>query len=986
MQREHVTLLPYGDDPLALLAQHLLEDFSEQLPDLTPDTIGATVLLSEAHAAKRLRHLLLQQAEQQGIHALLCPRILNIRDWAKLQFNKYHPLPHDICGQHQRELILFDALTQHRELLGSGSPWHLTDDLLKLFDQLTLNQKQLPDNYDQFEKEIAEAYGLSAEDFPALGREAMLVYTLWHAWHTQLNAETVFDSEAAYLLGLNADLQNNTDTLYIAGYHQFEEAEKNWLKKLIEKQRCQIYLHGQIKLSQTESVENLGTDSDKYHPDTPITNLANTFNLKENTFTENSYTQFINTCYQNDQQPFIQRAAQFSTIPSTEIDERLKLLFCKGHEEQAHAVELQVRRWLLEGKNNIGIVTENRRLARRVRALLERADVPLQDLAGWALSTTRAGAVLERWLECIEEDFSHLPLLDLLKSPFVFNQLESEKVKHATYRLEHDIIRQENIASNLQRYKKTIHSRAERLQWSSEISETLLNMLESFEAANELLKPLLKGSHNAEVFIDQLSASLELLGMTHLLQDDAAGSRILEMLETLKHSAQKYSLEFKWSDFRTWVGRSLEHFVFSPEQAGGSPVCLMGLAQSRLQQFDALIIASAEHEHLPGKTNLTPFFNNAVRQQLNVSTTHELLTDRFHHFRRLLESAPQILITANDEENGEEVPLSPWLEIIQRFYQQTYSASLEDNELKKLISNPDTFVIRCSEESLPVKTQQAKTTLPKELVPKQYSPSSYQKLMDCPYQFFATHGLNLSPNEEVQEALSKSDYGERVHRCLEAFHQNVEWLAGPFKDKLSEKNKQQAIDVLEEISQQVFARDLDESFEHSGWLEKWLQLIPDYINWQIKNTELWQFHEAEHKSKIVWQKDIELGGRLDRLDENENGLSIIDYKTGKSASLTEIEQGEAVQLPFYALLAEAEFNKPVNQVSYLNLDNKVKLGTQLSNNEDEALATISQKIGQRLALLIEEMKAGNTLTAWGDEGTCQYCNINRLCRKQAWEN
>jgi ATP-dependent helicase/nuclease subunit B len=124
-----------------------------------------------------------------------------------------------------------------------------------------------------------------------------------------------------------------------------------------------------------------------------------------------------------------------------------------------------------------------------------------------------------------------------------------------------------------------------------------------------------------------------------------------------------------------------------------------------------------------------------------------------------------------------------------------------------------------------------------------------------------------------------------------------------------------------------------------------------------------------------------LGGRLDRLDKNESGLSIIDYKTGKSASQKEIESGEAVQLPFYALLAEAELNKSVSRVSYLNLGSQVKFGAQLS---DDALDTISHQIGERLAQIINDMSNGKSLIAWGDESTCQYCNIDRLCRKQAW--
>jgi ATP-dependent helicase/nuclease subunit B len=392
-------------------------------------------------------------------------------------------------------------------------------------------------------------------------------------------------------------------------------------------------------------------------------------------------------------------------------------------------------------------------------------------------------------------------------------------------------------------------------------------------------------------------------------------------------------------------------------------------------------IASAEHEHLPGKTNPTPFFNNAVRAQLNLNTTHEMLTERFHHFRRLLEAAPEILITANNEENGEEVPLSPWLEIIHRFYLQTYSSSLEDQELKNIVGNPDTFVIRCTEKSLPDKTTQAKSSLPKKLVPTRYSPSSYQTLMNCPYQFFAGHGLNLSASEEVQEALSKSDYGERVHRCLEAFHKNVNGLPDSFNEIVTEKNRESAIHSLEEISQQVFARDLDNSFEHSGWLQQWLKLIPAYIDWQIKNASEWQFYDAELQSTIAWKDNIELKGRLDRLDKNETGLGIIDYKTGKSAKLSEIQQGEAVQLPFYALLAETKLEKPVSSVSYLSLSSTVKFGSQLSGDE---LVSISQKIAERLEQIITEMNNGKTLTAWGGEDICSYCDMKRICRRQAW--
>ena len=59
--------------------------------------------------------------------------------------------------------------------------------------------------------------------------------------------------------------------------------------------------------------------------------------------------------------------------------------------------------------------------------LLDRAGITLQDSGGWALSTTSAAAALECWLQTVEEDFAHQPLLAVLKSPFIFPDNEREE-------------------------------------------------------------------------------------------------------------------------------------------------------------------------------------------------------------------------------------------------------------------------------------------------------------------------------------------------------------------------------------------------------------------------------------------------------------------------------------------------------------------------------------------------------------------------------
>jgi ATP-dependent helicase/nuclease subunit B len=77
-----------------------------------------------------------------------------------------------------------------------------------------------------------------------------------------------------------------------------------------------------------------------------------------------------------------------------------------------------------------------RLVARRARALLERAQVLVKDEAGWAFSTTSAATAVGRWLDVAGGDCYHRDLLDLMKSPFVFQDWGREARRHAVWRLE----------------------------------------------------------------------------------------------------------------------------------------------------------------------------------------------------------------------------------------------------------------------------------------------------------------------------------------------------------------------------------------------------------------------------------------------------------------------------------------------------------------------------------------------------------------------
>jgi len=964
-----VFLASYGEDVVASLAELIIRHNTSSLPDLSQ----AIVLLPDLQAAPRLRRLLLGLAAEHGVSALIGPQIHTLSGWLS-QFGNIPAQPQ--LAPEQRELMLTEILMEHPQLYGKGSPWTLARSLGELFDELTLHQARLPADYTEFIQILSKAYDARSLVSGALGREASLVHTLWHAWHQQLQMEGVIESSTAHLLKLatcSASLTTNT-RLYLAGFHHFSRTELGWLKQLLENRQACVIIEGSNATA---------TNGWKYHPDAVPGGLLELLGQTPHSIdikTKNPVTEFLDAAYSQQGPPLRERAKLFAThLPQSPVAERMFLYEAANADEEARAVDIQVRRWLLEGHQQIGIVTENRRLARQVRALLEQGGVSIADSAGWALSTTSAAASLERWLQTVEEEFDQQPLLDLLKSPFIFAGQDREQLKTATYRFERDIVRNGNIARGIQRYRLHLENRQQQLpSWTEQTAREIRQLLNQLELAAKPLCEHLQGEHNPKQFIKALQLSMEKLGMQQALAEDDAGSCILRQIDQLSGAAENSRLKMSWREFRSWLGDALERCHFCPP-ASGSRVQLMNLAQSSLASFDALVIAAVEREYLPGTEAPSPFFNDAVRLELGLPASREHLVERFYLFRRLLQAAPQVLLTLRKEQDGEEIIPSPWLENLRAFHYLTYSLHLSDNGLPALIHNPRAIVFRCDTTALPEPCKKPAPAAPPGLLPRTISASSYQQLMNCPYQFFAARCLGLAPPEAIREALAKSDYGERIHRSLEAFHGDIPNLPGPFQAPFEEHCREQAILLLEQISDQVFADDLEDNFMHRGWLQQWKNIIPDYIDWQIRRNGEYRLKTVEIRCEVDnFTPSAKLRGRIDRMDENNEGIAIVDYKTGPVANREEILSGESVQLPFYALLT----NKEINRCEYLQLDNKgVKSCSVL---EGEELQYITNGISKRLKNLLEAIHNRANLPAWGDERTCGHCSLSGVCRRQSW--
>ena len=919
------------------------------------------MLLPDLLFAPALRRHLLEAARQHDCSALLGPHISTPDLWLTANDQQHGVTP----GQARRELMLVEAIRQHPDVFGDQDPWSLAASLITLFDELTLHRIPIPDDLDSFTARLQSAYDIPDRLPEPLGLEARVIYRLWQAWHTQLAEQDLLDPGMAMLQRLAQHKSNGTgQPFFFIGFDEMNSAELEWVTRLIRAGHCLCLLrptHPARDEQPATAIEQLQLQAASLpKPGTPL-------------------CECLDAVFKATDGTLKQRAEALRGWHDTSpLEPNLRTLATDSAEQEARAIDLQVRSWLIDGHQPIGIVTEDRRLGRRVRALLERAGITLQDPGGWALSTTSAAAALERWLQTVEEDFAHQPLLDVLKSIFILPREDREQLAGSVYRLETDIIRHGNIARGLRRYHDHIDRRLQHFNTplTAESAKQLHYLLNQLDQSADPLRDCLTGEHPARHMLLQLRSSLEQLGMWQCLDQDPAGMRILQEWRLLHDAAQHCELEMSWTEFRSWLGNALEHHVFRPA-SGPGPVYLLTLQQAQLGHYAGLIIGACDTHYLPPAPARSPFFNDPVRTELGLPGWSQQYRLQLNRFRCLLESAPQVLLTWHRENNGEALTQSPWLALLESFQALAWKSSLHDAQLEAKLRHPGTRVAGNHPLPLPSATATPRPVLPPGKLPQRLSVSAHGSLIDCPYQFFASSGLQLRAREEVRQALEKSDYGSLVHQALEIFHQGRDGYPEPFNKHITPDNHTAAVEQLEQISRRVFTQGVEDNYEHRAWHRRWQALIPLYINWQQTHQQQWHFAAGERDAEYPITATHRLHGRLDRIDQGPAGEDVLDYKTGAAPKQAVVESGEAVQLPSYALLLE----QPPVRVEYLLLGDKVETGAAL---EGQALTELTQAVQQRLKTLLEQLESGTPLPAWGDDKTCQYCDMEGLCRKQAW--
>lgn len=889
------------------VAQHIVAQHPQEIPDLR----RAVVLLPNYHVAQPLAQSLARAAKSP---ALLLPQMVTLNDWAQTV-----TLAQTITPDSCRATALYQAL-RTRRWFPDADLWGITQELLALLHELTQNQVTLPQNEADFVVHLEQAY--QAKRGVAMQFEARLVHELWYA----MSSAGELDSAGAYQQRLAQLAQQASAPLTVLMTSDLAAPEARFIEAYRERAPVTIFDLRELAAHQPACAALVSLSSPLTQPEEERGGPPSL----------------------RDQATHLRKH-----FPQGSLSQRLRLFGAHGLEQEAGAAEMQVRRCLLEGKKNIAIVAQDRLVARRVRALLERAEILVSDETGWTFSTLSVSTVLMRWLDALQSDFYYQDLLDLLKSPFIFADQAASERKQAVYQLE-QLVRKRGVSVHLEAF-------IELSQGEAEVQSSLVRLRQ----AAELLR---KKSDTLSGWLSALHDSLEILGILHGLEGDDAGVQLLQALHTWQRELQADTTRFSLPEWRHWLTQQLDAHTFH-DTSITSPVLLTHLTATRWRSFDAVLLLGCDADHLPGSERNGLWFNDAVRAALGLPTRAANLAQQSDDLMALLAMNTTVLVTWQTSTNGEANLLSPYLEMLRTLHELAYGDDLADQELGALVEHAQ---VRSAEFALPHAAVMPAPQVEPGLIPGRISVSGYNSLVACPYQFYARHILRLNELDEVREGVEKRDYGEWAHSILHRFHQQYPVLAQHGHEQLSS--------ALHRISDEEFAPAIQRDYLARAWLQRWKQAIPVYIESQLQSEEEgWRFQKGEDSFELPVTDTVLLHGRVDRVDAQAakgGALRVLDYKMMDANRLRNKlkEAGEDVQLPCYAYAYQA------GEAAYISIEkDKVAAVAPMQDLPELARANM-----ERLRTVFTQMHGGTALPAHGVEEACAYCEMRGLCRKGEW--
>jgi len=550
-------------------------------------------------------------------------------------------------------------------------------------------------------------------------------------------------------------------------------------------------------------------------------------------------------------------------------------------------------------------------------------------------------------------------------------------------------------------YEDTVLKKVDRDTTEPLRMEILKHCLTAFESANTL-EDLANG-------LAGLAAALhkhgEKLWHTYLVDAECLFRLTSSVIPQLK-GAEASTAEFSKTTLYSFLRRMLsqERVSFEPEPLAGLQV--LGVLETRLLRFKRLFIIDAVEERLPGTNPFDPLLPDPLRRLIGLPDTRERDNVSGYNFYRLLMGADEAVIYY---QSGIQPGLLDSKSVRSRYVEQLLWE--REKQDKRLIETGDSLIraVTFPTSSMPTGVKSIPMTngmhenLKSTLEEKGLSPSRLDQYMNCPKQFFYSYLTRIRPISQVDEDGDRSEFGSLIHEVLREF---LTPHIGR-KTDLGGLDPAPLLALFNELfrSSDLFARlpfDTRMALIRTGRHRLEIFLANQGTTTLIGLERTMEASIDEHGLTIP------LKGQLDRIEKQDHGIMILDYKTGggvmpKKGFWEDLELWDricnytpstpdamllpdlaktvqSIQLPAYLhLFSECEKQKPYDAgLIKLAEDGKIQWLFGPKWTDEERMEAVDAMTPRLINTLVRHMLGTSKFTA--QPGLrCQWCDYKAPC-------
>ncbi|WP_228286252.1 PD-(D/E)XK nuclease family protein [Arcobacter vandammei] len=427
--------------------------------------------------------------------------------------------------------------------------------------------------------------------------------------------------------------------------------------------------------------------------------------------------------------------------------------------------------------------------------------------------------------------------------------------------------------------------------------------------------------------------------ITNYFKNNETNNELLEKYEELIFKLQTIlftqNFELKLKDVFKIFLQKLAKITLDDAHSG--KVTVMGLLETRLINFDAVIICDFNDEFVPKLSSKDKFLSTKIKNMANLPTKFDRENLQKYYYKRLLDNSKNLFVSFVNSQNSQ----------ISRFANELFSKKIDsssnDKSYEGILYN-NSF-LNYSDEIIEEKIDLTKIS---------WSASSLKKFLDCRRKYYLENILKIK-NHKISLVPENFELGSIIHKILE------ELIKSGNKDK----------------------KYLDELFIKYGKTNPFLVL-----DLEVYREKLYDFLDFEKKRVNVKNIDLEknfntffngiaINGVIDRVDLNDSIYELIDYKTSKNLSIdTEktYEKSHDFQLEFYYIGAKELYKADEIRAYYFSLYDTLLKEEIMLEKKLELLSSVFDELKELSKEKISFSKCEN-------RAICEFCNYKIICNR-----